>query len=128
MASVDPGSWIGHAEDDFTALTVLMDSGVSVPSSISFDAHQTAEKYLKAVIVASGVNPKYTHQLAELAKATCFDKSSVATLAPTIARLDSVYIQSRYPLSLPAGIHVEQLVADASEVREFCRNLLQPYL
>jgi HEPN domain-containing protein len=60
-------AWLRHAETDILAATVLLSDVDDLAPSIAFHAQQAIEKALKAVLVASQVDFRRTHQLTLLA-------------------------------------------------------------
>jgi len=60
-------AWLRHAEADMLAATVLLDDADDLAPSIAFHGQQATEKCLKAVLVASQVDFRRTHQLTFLA-------------------------------------------------------------
>lgn len=58
--------WLHVAEEDRGVLKVLMEQAEPFYGAICFHAQQAAEKYLKALIVHRGQNPRKTHDLLEL--------------------------------------------------------------
>ena len=59
--------WIAKAEGDFaTATRELAATEQPNYDAVCFHAQQCAEKYLKALLIASGVTPPKIHDLAQL--------------------------------------------------------------
>ena len=60
--------WLAKAGADLALATLVLEKGPDmVPWACCFHAQQAAEKALKAVLVAGGVEPPYTHDLGALA-------------------------------------------------------------
>ena len=56
--------WVAYAEDDFAVALMLLDER---PRHASFQLQQSAEKLLKAALIARGQEPERTHDLVLLA-------------------------------------------------------------
>jgi HEPN domain-containing protein len=73
MSTTDPRRilvrrWLAKARTDLTLATVVLEKGPDmVPWVCCFHAQQAAEKALKAVLVAQGVEPPHTHDVGALA-------------------------------------------------------------
>ena len=62
------GRWLSRARTDLALATVVLQKGPDMdPWACCFHAQQAAEKALKAVLVAQGTEPLYTHDLGALA-------------------------------------------------------------
>jgi HEPN domain-containing protein len=60
--------WLSKARTDLALARVVMEKGPDMdPWACCFHAQQAAEKALKAVLVARGVEPPHTHDLGALA-------------------------------------------------------------
>lgn len=60
--------WLSKARTDLALATVVLEKGPDMdPWACCFHAQQAAEKALKAVLVARGTEPPYTHDLGALA-------------------------------------------------------------
>lgn len=60
--------WLSKARTDLALATVILEQGPDMDPWIGcFHAQQAAEKALKAVLVARGMEPPYTHDLGALA-------------------------------------------------------------
>jgi len=54
--------WVKNAEEDYDSAGKLLDAG-GAPSVICFLCQQTAEKYLKALLIYQDIEVVYTHEL-----------------------------------------------------------------
>lgn len=96
----------------------------------AFAAQQSAEKALKAVILAHGGEP-WGHLTAALVEALPLPAAG-ADVLDAARRLDKHYIPARYPngfaASYPGDLYTkgeaEQAIADARLISEFCRRRL----
>ncbi len=60
--------WLSKARTDLALATMVLEKGPDMdPWACCFHAQQAAEKALKAVLVARGTEPPYTHDLGALA-------------------------------------------------------------
>ena len=60
--------WLAKARTDLTLATMVLEKGPDmVPWACCFHAQQAAEKALKAVLVAQGVEPPHAHDVGALA-------------------------------------------------------------
>ena len=97
----------------------------------AFAAQQSAEKALKALVMARGGEP-WGHLTTGLAEALTEDAAAPPAVLDAARRLDKHYIPARYPNGFADGYpgrlythgEAEQAIHDASIVREFCRGHL----
>jgi len=90
--------WLNAAKDDLDAIDELIDNE-SLTNIAAFHAQQSIEKSLKAIIEEYNLNFIKTHKLMMLFNSV----ENVIDLnidEETILKLDSLYIESRYPSSL----------------------------
>jgi HEPN domain-containing protein len=89
--------WIGRAEGDFKAATLLLASGESCPTeAVCFHAQQCVEKYVKAALVKLQIDFPKTHDLERLAKLLPHGVS-VSLSAAERVELTQHGVVSRYP-------------------------------
>ena len=120
--------WLAYAQSDLAVARGVERPGV-LTETLCFHAQQAAEKAIKAVLVAAGIEPSRTHDLAVLLASVpagtivSIDRVSVSAL--------TVYsVASRYPGDdEPVGAeeHAEALAA-AIEVVEWARRIVAPEL
>jgi HEPN domain-containing protein len=72
-----------------------------------FLSQQSAEKGMKAFLLASGAETVWGHSVAELCRDAVKLDASFEAMIPFGASLDKYYIPTRYPDSLPGGIPAE---------------------
>ena len=66
---------------------------------ICYLCQQSAEKYLKGLLVLHGTNPPKTHDLDELCKLCCLQVSgAIADVADQCSDLTAYGVQPRYPM------------------------------
>ena len=93
-------------------------------------AQEAAEKGFKGLLVATGRLPK-THSIAQLLRELPEDAESCLRLA-SAARLDKLYIATRYPDALPEGTDIREAydakdAQDAIDVAEGTLAALQQW-
>ena len=128
MQSSNPADWVTYAERDHQAMLLLLSERERFAPQVLFFAQQSAEKYMKAVLVSHKCEPPFTHDLLKLIRELEPRHPEATTLAQCSSRLNNDYIYSRYPVGASSHPDVEQAVEDCKQVRAFCRNLLEPYL
>jgi HEPN domain-containing protein/predicted nucleotidyltransferase len=89
--------WIARAQSDFTMMSVGMANAPEARDAIVFHAHQSAEKLLKAALVARHVPPPRTHKLSELLSLLDGEFADDPTLISACCGLDELWPLSRYP-------------------------------
>jgi HEPN domain-containing protein len=115
--------WVAKAENDLITAAHLLKLGLSCPTdTVCFHAQQCVEKYLKALLVAKGIDFPKTHNLKRLIALV------PASLKPEISseeqvRLTDYVTGARYPgwgpISLAAA---RRAVATARRVRREVRR------
>ncbi len=104
------GRWFKAARSDLDTARALQGLGRFAPSC--FHAQQAAEKAFKGLLVATGRLPK-THSIAQLLRELPPEPGRQPLLAQA-ARLDKLYIGTRYPDALPEGTEI----ADAYDAKD----------
>lgn len=72
-----------------------------------FLSQQSAEKGVKAFLLACGAEAVWGHSVAELCRDAAKLDTTFESMIPLGASLDKYYIPTRYPDSLPGGIPAE---------------------
>lgn len=93
----------------------------------AFAAQQSAEKTLKALVMAEGGEP-WGHLVSALVESLPATISAPADVLDAARRLDKHYIPARYPNGFADGYpgklytrgEAEQAIADATHITEFC--------
>ncbi len=91
--------WLAKAGEDLEVADLVIVSGVAARWAACFHAQQAAEKALKGVLVARGIDFPRTHSLESLVdllgdEADAFERSVLIDLAPWA-------VAGRYPEDLP---------------------------
>ena len=123
----DASDWLKFARDDLAAARTLL-SDPDIPSRIAcFHAQQSAEKALKALLVASSIPFKKTHDLVVLAGLQDIEVS--AELTPIdLLLLHPWAVEARYPGDLPdvSDDEAAEVVATAASVFDIAARWIQP--
>lgn len=95
--SRDPIRWLARAEQD--ALSIANNVAADrVPwNAVAFDAHQCAEKALKALLLARDVEPARTHDLERLRRSVADAGLPVDDLQDDCDLLNGLVLTGRYP-------------------------------
>ncbi len=92
--SKDVQRWIQYAKEDYQAALLVLSS---YPRNASFDLQQSAEKYLKAVLIALGREPDRTHDLVILLLAIDGNLTQSSRVVGAAQLLSFVGSRVRYP-------------------------------
>lgn len=117
--------WMAKAREDLAVARVLLDHPVGANWATCFHAQQAAEKALKGILVAVGVDFPKTHALERLhdllpaTDASEFDRASIAALSPWA-------VAGRYPEDIPDATTatVRDLVRKAAAIVERAAQLV----
>lgn len=124
--SRDVQRWIQYAKEDYEAALLVLHSH---PRNASFDFQQSAEKYLKAVLIARGQEPDRTHDLVVLLLAIDSNLTQNSKVVSAAQLLSFVGSRVRYPDRFE-DIRVEeaQALAEAAKVlHEFAQEKLNAH-
>lgn len=133
-AADDPGAWRRFADMDLEAARVLVrdERLEGLAAVICFHAHQSAEKYLKGLLVASDQEPPRIHALPDLLRRTiaCVPDLDTLELRDAANNLNIYYIPSRYPAEVggPAGPITAREAAEALAWAEEIAAAVRPRL
>ncbi len=124
MSVNDPLEWARYAEQDWQAATSLMRRKHPLTVAVCFHAQQSAEKYLKALLLQKSVAFPRTHDLPTLN--TLCEQASIQTgLSPGRLTILSDYaVTTRYPGAEPSLEEAREAIAIARTVRAFARRWL----
>jgi HEPN domain-containing protein len=118
--------WIEKAENDLKNAILTLRAGEECPAdTVGFHAQQCAEKYLKALLTARGIDFPKTHDLGELV-ARIIPGISVGLSAEDERRLTAYATVTRYPGAYePVSLgEARQAVALARRIRGAVRRQL----
>jgi len=119
--------WITKAEEDFQFALISLNENKPFHAHICFFFQQSAEKYLKALILAQSAKFQKTHDLVLLLK-NCIEKTpDIRSLADDCDLLATFYVETRYPVHWPATFTQED-AEQAHRASERIRNLIRRHL
>lgn len=90
-------NWLDKADDDLAFARASLQENLEFYPQICFYLHQSVEKYLKAYIIAKGLNLKRIHDLMELVKICAGDDQEFNKFHEAVKLLNPFYIGTRYP-------------------------------
>ena len=102
--------WLDTARDDLDYARLAANAGFHAHAC--FNAHQSAEKAVKAIHYAKGARMVLGHGIRQLIEN--LDASSLAALLPAAHQLDLYYVPSRYPIGPSDGTPEEAFSSDQS--------------
>jgi HEPN domain-containing protein len=105
--------WLDKADEDYEFALVNLEENRPFPALISFHFHQSAEKYLKAYIVANDLEFIKSHDLPALLKICVRQNPSLLQLNPDCEYLNTFYIETRYPVHWPTHFTLEESSKDS---------------
>jgi HEPN domain-containing protein len=100
--------WIAKADEDFEFAPANLKDGRPFSALICFHFHQSAEKYLKAFIIANDLAFIKSHDLPALLKICVTKDPSLIRLSPDCEYLNAFYIETRYPVHWPTNFTLEE--------------------
>jgi HEPN domain-containing protein len=117
--------WVEIAEADFRTATREA-AAIEAPnfSAVCFHAQQSAEKYLKALLVEHDIYFPKTHHLPMLAGLLQRAKIDIEGISAELPRLTPYGIDVRYPGGRPDAEEAKQALSDCTAARSLLRGLL----
>lgn len=106
--------WLEKADEDFLYASASLDEGLAFFSKICFHFQQSAEKYLKAYIVAFELEFRKIHDLIELLKICQAKDQSLSEISEACIFLNRYYIETRYPVHWPVQ-HTREAAEEAKK-------------
>lgn len=118
-------AWASKAEGDYVAAMALnRPRKHPVPGGVCFHCRESAEKYLKAVLVSQGVPPPQTHNLLDLV-ADCLVLDPAAVHWREIAAVLNPFDETvGYPGKSVSAIDAEAAVDSIRRLRRLVRKKL----
>lgn len=124
MSVDDYREWVRYAEQDWQLAVSLLRRKQLPTVAICFHAQQSAEKYLKALLLSKGLIFPKTHDLATL-NSLCEQQGILTGFSPGLLTLLSEHaVVSRYPGNEPTPEEAREAVEIARGVRAFTRKWL----
>jgi len=111
--------WLMKANEDLLVIDKLTETGVIAASSVCFHCQQAVEKFLKAYLIANGVDVRKTHNI-EFLLSECSDiDQDFSAFDPK--DLSEFGVDARYPgdMFFPDESETLEYKKLAFEVREF---------
>ena len=113
--------WLDTARKDLDYARLAAAAGFHAHAC--FNAHQAAEKAVKAIHYASGARMVLGHGIRQLIER--LNIPSVGVLLPAARQLDLYYVPTRYPNGLDDGTPDEAFCADqSSQALEFASDIV----
>jgi len=116
--------WIRKAEGDLAAARRLAEGDQPLPDQMGFFCQQTAEKYLKAFLIASGQVPPRTHDVDALVEMCAAVDPTFDQLQPLVEGLTEFAVIFRYPEEWSDETAAIQSLTKAKQVRVLVRQKL----
>ncbi len=104
--------WLLKADEDFEFASSVSEFS-NYHGQICFHYQQAAEKYLKAFIIAHGLEFKKIHDLSELLNLCRAKEPALSEIEEDCIFLNRFYIDARYPVHWP--VNYNKKVVSASE-------------
>jgi len=115
--------WLGQAEQDLKSAEWDIKGGFH--ESACFKTQQAAEKSLKAVSLSLGKSGVTIHSTFALSRDLIKIDKTFENIASACRELDKLYIPTRYPDALPAGIPHDYFTKEDSEKAiKYCKQIL----
>ena len=111
--------WLEFAKIDLKAAELLI-ADPTLTAAASFHSQQCAEKCLKAVIESMELNPPKTHDLIRLYGMVEY---FVTLNEDMLAKLNEIYIDSRYPAGMGLLPDGAPTIEEAKDVIKFATSL-----
>jgi len=128
MADIlDVAEWIMFGQGDYDcAVTISKTNNPYAPLKVSYDCQQSAEKILKAYLIAKDGERPQTHDVVLLLNRCKQHSADFNTLDVPCASLDTFKVASRYPSELKlTQSDMAQALKDAGEILVFTRSKLK---
>ena len=120
--------WLLKADEDFDFARINLEGENNFYAQICFHFHQAAEKYLKSFIVAYDLAFEKIHNLMNLLTVCASQDASLLSLMEECERLNTAYIDTRYPVHWPTDYTKEKalsLKSDAEKIAAAIKKALK---
>jgi len=118
---------IQKADEDFEFALVNLKERKPFIGHICFHFQQSAEKYLKAYVVARELEFRKTHDLAALLKICVSSSPSFEQLDQDCEYLNTFYVETRYPVHWPTNFsenEAQRSCQAAENIKDVVKNEL----
>lgn len=119
--------WINKADEDFEFASINLKERKPFYAQICFHFHQAAEKYLKAYVVAHGLEFRKIHDLRVLLKTSLLQDPSLEELLESCEYLNAFYVEARYPVLWPTNYSYDETYKayeSANRIRSMIKDKL----
>jgi HEPN domain-containing protein len=116
--------WVRKAEADYRAVGKLCRGSDPLPDQCCFHCQQSAEKYLKALLVELSLTVPRTHVLKDILALLLPHHASLASIRRGLTFLTRFAVETRYPGDNASKRQATAAQRWAGKVREACRTLL----
>jgi HEPN domain-containing protein len=126
----DPGivkEWLGKADEDLRFANFILKERDEFLPQVCFHFQQSAEKYLKAFVIAHNLDFRKIHNLPELLRVCAAKDETLLPLKEECEFLTDFYIEARYPVHWPSDISSKE-AKRAQEAAERIRNEIKKRL
>jgi HEPN domain-containing protein len=120
----ETGRWVRKAEADLDGANDLARAARPYHDLICFHCQQSAEKYLKALLIELGVSFPKTHRLEDLLLLLLPHDVSLKKLRRTLVALSRYAVDYRYPDENATKREAKAALRQAARVREQVRARL----
>lgn len=124
MKEDDPLAWVQKGEEDWVAAIALLRRKKPFTSIICFHLQQSAEKYLKAILVLKGSPFPKTHDLTALSKMCEENGVLIGMDEDNLDILSGYAVATRYPGAEPPLDDTRDAVQTTKVIRRFARSFL----
>jgi len=120
----DPLAWVERAEEDFILARTALRRKQPLTYGACFHAQQSAEKYMKALLISKGADFPKTHDLLMLNGLCSSNGIFLEIDSKHLNTLTDYAVRTRYPGNDPTVDDAREAIELAKLVREFARKIL----
>ena len=120
----NPLDWAEYAEDDWDVAKALLKKKKPATTGCCYHSQQSAEKYLKAMLVAQKVNFPKTHDLPTLNMICNNNNILTGFTTEALTILTDHAVTARYPGDMPTIEDARESLEIEKTVRKFARQWL----
>ena len=117
--------WVEKAESDHTVARIILEENLRLYDQICFHCQQSAEKYLKALLVEADHPVPKTHDLELLLHRLKPFHPELMKLLRGVSRLTDHAVDSRYPRAKMLKKDALAVLGWEAKIREACRAILK---
>ena len=120
----DPRAWAERAEEDFILARTALRRKKPLTSGACFHAQQSAEKYIKALLISKGIEFPKTHDLLMLNNLCSAAGIFLEIDQRHLNTLSDYAVRTRYPGNAPTVDDAKEAIELAKLVRNFASKFL----